>query len=94
MPRKKEKKRRLWLNVTQKGVKVTKRKFIKRLLRSIEDGTYRLPKKWKVKILWKNKEDAPWRGRDSDWQTEMENSAESSPGWDIAVTTYLKRKLR
>jgi hypothetical protein len=92
MPRKKQKPRRLWLNVKQKGVKTTKRKFIQRLLRSIEDGTYRLPKKWKVTLLWRNKEDG--RMKSGPWQEEMEDSAESSPGWDFAVTTYLKRMLR
>jgi len=89
VPRKKEKTRRLWLNVKQKGVKVTRRKFIERLLKSIEDGTYRLPKKWKVTLLWRNKENAPMRS--GPWKEEMEQSAESSPGWDIAVSTYLRR---
>lgn len=92
MPRKKEKTRRLWLNVKQKGVKVSRRKFIKRLLKSIEDGTYRLPRQWKVTLLWRNKESG--RMRSGPWQEEMEQSAESSPGWDFAVTTWLKRKLR
>jgi len=92
MPRKKEKTRRLWLNVKQKGVKITRRKFIQRLLQSINDGTYRLPKKWKITLLWKNNEDARWRS--GPWQEEMEASAENSPGWDFAVETWLKRKLR
>jgi len=92
MPRNKDKTRRLWLNVKQKGVRVSRSKFIKRLLKSIDDGTYRLPKTWKVTLLWRNKEDAPMRS--GPWQEEMEQSAESSPGWDFAVTTWLKRKLR
>jgi len=92
MPRKKERTRRLWLNVKQKGVKVTRRKFILRLIQSIEDGTYRLPKNWHVTLFWRNKEEAPMRS--GSWQEEMEASAESSPGWDIAVLTYLRRKLR
>lgn len=92
MPRKKEKTRRLWLNVKQKGIRVSRQKFIKRLIKSIEDGTYRLPKKWKVTLLWRNKEDTPMRS--GPWQEEMEQSAESSPGWDFAVLSWLKRKLR
>lgn len=92
MPRRKEKTRRLWLNVKQKGVKVSKNKFIKRLMQSIDDGTYRLPKQWKVTLLWKNKEDAAWRS--GLWEEEMQASAESSPGWNIAVSTYLRRKMR
>lgn len=92
MARKKEKTRRLWLNVKQTGVKVTRRKFIQRLIKSIEDGTYRLPKNWKVTLLWRNSESG--RMRSGEWQEEMQASSESSPGWDFAVTTWLKRKLR
>lgn len=92
MPRKKQKTRRLWLNVTQKGVNVSRRKFVQRLIDSIEDGTYKLPKEWKVVLHWRNRENA--RMKRGEWQEEMEQSAQSSPGWDIAVLTYLRRKLR
>lgn len=92
MPRRREKTRRLWLNVKQSGVKTTRTKFIKRLIESIEDGTYRLPKSWKVTLLWRNREDA--RMRSGPWEQEMARSAESSMGWDAAVLVYLKRMLR
>jgi len=93
MPRKKEKKRRLWLNVTQTGVKsVTRNGFIKRLIRSIEDGTYKLPDKWNVKLHWRNKEHAKMNS--GEWQEEMTDSAASSEGWNLAVLSYLKGKLR
>ena len=87
----KEKLRRLWLNVKQEGVKVSRNQFIKRLLKSIDDGTYKLPKTWKVTLLWRNKEDAPMR--EGPWEEEMKRSAESSEGWDLAVASYLKGKI-
>ena len=92
MPRKKEKTRRLWLNVKQSGAKVKRNAFIKRLIRSIEDGTYRLPDKWRVTLLLRNRESAEMN--EGDWQKEMEKSAASSEGWDLAVLSYLKGKLR
>jgi len=91
MPRRKEKTRRLWLNVTQKGVKVTRREFIKRLLRSIDDGTYQLPPEWKVTLHWRNTKHGKMKR--GPWEQEMRDSRQSSPGWDYAVATYLRRKL-
>lgn len=92
MARKKERKRRLWLNITQKGVKgITRREFIKRLLRSISDGTYELPEAWKVTLHWRNT--VQGRMKRGPWTKEMRQSAKSSPGWDIAVGMYLRRKL-
>lgn len=92
MPRRIEKKRRLWLNVTQKGVKVSRTEFIKRLLSSISDGTYELPPEWKVTLHWRNTPN-PRDMRHGPWTKEMRKSAKSSEGWDIAVATYLRRKL-
>lgn len=92
MPRRKEKTRRLWLNISWKNVKgVTHRQFIKRLLKSISDGTYALPPQWRVTLQWRN----TLRGkmRKGEWQREMLDSAKSSPGWDIAVSMWLRRKL-
>lgn len=88
---KKSRIRRLWLNITQTGVNVTKREFIERLIQSINDGTYVLPREWQVTLHWRNKETAPMRS--GPWQEEMEASAESSEGWDSAVLAYLRRKL-
>jgi len=87
MPRK-DKIRRLWLNVKWKIKHNPSRDtVVRRLIESIESGSYDLPKTYKVAIGWRNREDAPMKW--GEWKTEMENSAASSPGWDSAVLSYL-----
>jgi len=90
MPR--HKPRRLWLNVKAENVTVSKDDFVRVLMESIKDGTYQLPRGWKVTIEWRNKENA--RMKSGPWTREMKKSAKSSDGWDRAVTDWLKRKLR
>lgn len=89
--RKKQKTRRLWLNVTQKGVKVSRTEYIKRLLRSIADGSYELPEGWRVTLHWRNTPRGKMKR--GPWTEEMRQSRKSSPGWDDAVSIWLRRKL-
>lgn len=84
--------RRLWLNIKAENVTVSKSEFITALMESIEDGTYQLPSGWKVTLEWRNKENAPMRS--GPWTQELKKSAKSSDGFDTAVTSWLKRKLR
>src|SRR6516162_1307358 len=93
MSRKKEKTRRLWLNVKWSGVQgVTRTEFIKRLIESVESEEYEITKEWKVRIEWRNKESGEMNK--GEWQEELTDSRESSPGFDFAVITWLKRKLK
>jgi len=84
--------RRLWLNIKAKRITVSRSEFVQALLESIKDGTYKLPRGWKVTLEWRNKESAPMRT--GSWTKEMKKSSESSDGFDGAVTDWLKRKLR
>lgn len=88
------KERRLWLNIKQSGVDVSREKFIQTLIDSIEEGEgeYRLPKGWNVWIEWRNKEAAPMRS--DEWSEAMQESAESSDGWDKAVLAWLRSKQK
>jgi hypothetical protein len=88
---KKKKPRRLWLNIRASNVNVSREKFVQVLMDSIENGSYKLPKKWKVILEWRNKESAPMRV--GTWTEEMQKSASSSPGFDYAVSSWLGRKL-
>ena len=89
--------RRLWLNVTAKGIDVPKREFIARLIESVnkeeEDGSklYTLPDHWKVTLHWSNEEGVELKK--GPWKKVLEESAEVSPGFDFAVATWLSRKL-
>ena len=87
-----KKTRRLWLNIKASNVTVSKHEFVLALIESIKDGTYQLPKGWNVQLEWRNKEAAAMRS--GPWSEEMANSHESSDGFDLAVTDWLKRKLR
>ena len=92
MPRRKDKTRRLWLNVTWKNIRgVTRQEFIDRLLKSISDGTYILPRGWQVKLHWRNT--LHGKMKVGNWTQEMRDSRRSSPGWDLAVSDWLERKL-
>lgn len=85
-----KKSRRLWLNVKWKiKHKPSTGTVVRRLVESIENGTYDLPKTYKVAIGWKNKEEAPMKW--GPWKEEMLASSASSSGWDAAVLEYLAR---
>jgi hypothetical protein len=88
----KERKRRLWLNVRAENISVTRQEFIRALLESIKAGDYKLPRGWKVYIEWRNTKTG--RMKIGPWREELEESAESSDGFDKAVTDWLRRKLR
>lgn len=88
----KKKIRKLWLNIKATGVTVGKQEFVTALMESIKDETYILPKGWKVILEWRNKEKSPMRS--GPWTKEMSKSAQSSDGFDKAVTSWLKKKLR
>lgn len=90
MPKKKP--RRLWLNVKAKDVTVSVSEFVRVLMESIKRGDYVLPRGWKVTLEWRNKESAPMRS--DSWQKALKESAESSAGFDGAVTEWLRRKLK
>ena len=90
---KKSKPRRLWLNVKAKIPKgVSREDFILVLMESIDQGDYVLPTGWKVLLEWRNKESASMRS--GPWTEEMLDSSVSSEGWDRAVTSWLKGKLK
>lgn len=92
MPRKKSKPRRLWLQMKFKVPKgVSPRKVARTLLESIERGDYEYPQSWHVVIRWKNKLFAKFKA--DEFTNAMEESADSSYGWDFAVSDYLERKL-
>lgn len=82
--------RRLWIqvafNVPDKSI--SKNEILDTLLKGIRDRSYRYPKNWKVVIIWRNKETAEMRR--GEWTAEMRASAESSAGFDAAVTSYLE----
>lgn len=88
---KKNKPRRLWLNVVVGMVPVGRNQFVSTLINSIEEGTYELPPGWRVRLEWRNKEDKPMRG--GEWKAELTKSRKSSDGFDKAVLAYLRRKL-
>ena len=58
------------------------------LIRSIEKGDYVYPENWRVAIFWRNKETAEMKK--GEFTREMNKSAQSSDGWDLAVIRYLR----
>ena len=87
----KNKTRRLWLNIKAEGVTVSKQEFVRVLIESIREGDYKIPEGWNVTLEWRNKERG--RNKSGPWTEEMAKSAESSDGFDKAVTDWLRRKL-
>jgi len=84
--------RRLWLKVRYDVPKdVPKDRIVRTLIRSIRRGDYRLPKGWRAILEWRNKKTEPMRR--GEWRSELERSAESSQGFDLAVIDYLERQL-
>jgi hypothetical protein len=90
MPRKN---RYLRLNVkaTSLPANISRDKFIATLIESAETGNYRLPDGWEVQIEWSNYRNG--RMKHGPWEEEMESSSKNGRGWDMAVTTWLRRKL-
>ena len=90
MPRR-VKTRRLWLHIRADAPGVSNRVLIETLLESIRRGDYAYPKSWKVGLGWKNKPYVEFKW--GEFTREMKASAESSPGFDIAVAQYLESRL-
>jgi hypothetical protein len=85
--------RKLWLNIRFDIPKtVPRERIVRTLVRSIERGDYKIPREWRVVIEWRNKEEVEMRR--GEWTSEMKRSAQSSPGFDTAVTQYLEGKLQ
>lgn len=88
MPRKNPKERKLWLQVFFSAPGATKDEVRETLIRSIERGDYVYPENWRVAIFWRNKEEAPMRR--GEFTRELNKSAQSSEGFDMAVIRYLR----
>lgn len=93
MPRRKAKKartktRKLWLEIKFYAPNATSEEVRRRLIRSIQNGTYSYPKSWKVGMYWRNSFRAPMRS--GEFKAEMRASRKSSPGFDKAVIAYLR----
>lgn len=87
--KRKEKTRKLWLEIKAYAPGVPKDEIKRTLIASIRNGSYEYPDGWKVGIFWRNKASAPMRS--GEFTEEMSNSAESSSGFDQAVLSYLQR---
>lgn len=88
--------RKLWINVRFKAPpSATKREVIETFLASVRrghrTGDYSLPRGFEGLLEWRNKPNAEMKR--GPWETEMENSAESSEGFDFAVIKYLEGQL-
>jgi len=88
---KRTKTRRLWLHIRADAPGVSKNVLLTTLLDSIRRGNYQYPAKWRVALGWKNKPYAEFKW--GEFTQEMKASAQSSPGFDIAVAQYLESKL-
>lgn len=88
MPRRNPKPRKLWMQIFFDAPGATKEQVRETLIRSIEKGDYIYPDGWRVAIFWRNKEEANWNK--GEFTREMNASAQSSGGWDLAVIRYLR----
>jgi hypothetical protein len=84
----KTKPRFLRLKIRAMATSVTKKALIDYLIASINRGDYKYPRHWRVVLGWSNSPDGDLKW--GEFTTEMKKSAQSSPGWDIAVTNYLE----
>lgn len=87
------KSRRLWLDihVLRRPRGMTRGAVLEALLTSTRNrGSFSLPAGLDVEISWRNKLDAPMRR--GKWSEEMRESEDSSPGFSLAVESYLIRK--
>jgi hypothetical protein len=91
----KNKPRRLWLQLRSDTPGASDKEVIDMLVQSISNGDYdyrTAHPTWRVAIGWKNKENVPFKW--GEFRREMEQSAQSSPGFDYAVMEYLRSQLR
>lgn len=88
----KRKPRRLWTKI--KGSVppgTTAAEFWGMLRKTVRSEEYDLPDGWDVTIEWKNKEDADFKS--GDFTEAMQESAESSRGWDLAILHYINGQI-
>lgn len=90
--RNRKKTRRLWLQVKFKVPdNVSPRTVARKLIESVRSGDYEYPESWHVVIRWKNSLFGKFKV--DEFTEAMEESAQSSRGWDSAVIAYLQRSL-
>jgi len=90
--KRRKKGRALWVKIKARIPRSVDRGALWGTLRSaINHGDYELPDDWNVTIEWRNREDAPMRS--ADFQTAMQESAESSRGWDRAIRAIIDRHI-
>jgi hypothetical protein len=90
----KNKPRRLWLQIKYKTPGSNKVDVVHHLLHLLRRGSYDYRDKhptWRIAIGWSNKEGGQLKW--GEYEREMQQSRQSSPGWDIAVTDYLESQL-
>jgi len=80
--------RQLWLQIKFDAPGASRREVLKTLLSSVHRGDYIYPKRWRVALGWSNKENGELRW--GEFTTEMKNSRNSSPGFDMTVIQYLE----
>lgn len=89
--------RRLWLQVRFKTPGASRMQVLQELINSIirRDYDYRRNHpNWRVALLWTNRQ--PVNADDykkGEFRQEMERSAESSMGFEVAVRAYLESQL-
>jgi hypothetical protein len=88
---KKPRSRRLWLKIKYSAPGSSPKTVIRTLLKSIDNGDYEYPARWRVALLWSNKENGELRA--GEWTKEMTASAQSSEGFEFAVRSYLEGQL-
>jgi len=59
--------------------------------KAVRERDYQLPDDWDVSIEWKNKEQADFKS--GAFTEAMQESAESSRGWDRVILGYINRQI-
>jgi hypothetical protein len=86
-----KKTRRLWLKIKYDAPGASPKQVVRELIKSIDNGDYEYPARWRVALLWSNKENGALRS--GEWTKEMTASAQSSEGFEYAVRAYLENQL-
>lgn len=84
-------KRKLRLQIRGLAPGATPEEFWGVLRQSIRRGDYELPDGWDVRIRWRNRTDKPMKS--DEFSNAMQESADSSRGWDGAVVAYINRQI-
>jgi len=89
---KKRKPRKLWTKIRGTVPPGTgSAEFWGVLRKAVREKEYQLPDDWDVSIEWKNKEQADFKS--GGFIEAMQESAESSRGWDRAILGYINRQI-